>query len=283
MDGLLLMLMRRIALRTRSHRAAHRSHRAAHRAHDTTRARALAGLAVAGLAGLLLTVAPSASATTVTASLGTATQSATGRLVVNGWVADRAHPAASVRVSVWVDGRYVRTALASRPRADVNRALHLTGGHGLRLGLDLHGIARRVALRTHDRYRRVLAVLGVRQESTPGARIVAVAKRYVGARYVEGGASPRGFDCSGYTQYAYAQAHVASLPHNAEAQRRRARVISRAQARPGDLVFYLSGGSAYHVAIYAGNGRQYAAATPRDGVRYQPIWSSAVRFGTTWH
>ena len=34
-------------------------------------------------------------------------------------------------------------------------------------------------------------------------------------------------------------------------------------------MFYLSGSSAYHVAIYAGHGWQYAAATPRDGVRYQ--------------
>ena len=40
---------------------------------------------------------------------------------------------------------------------------------------------------------------------------------------------------------------------------------------------------AYHVAIYAGHGYQYAAATPRDGVRYQAIWSRDVVFGTDWH
>lgn len=121
----------------------------------------------------------------------------------------------------------------------------------------------------------------------PGARIVAIAKRYVGhARYVEGGASPRhGFDCSGYTMYAYAKAKVRRLPHNAEAQRRLhgMRRIARAKARPGDLIFYLSGGYAYHVAIYAGHGMQYAAATPRDGIRYQHIWSRHVEFRTTWH
>jgi cell wall-associated NlpC family hydrolase len=61
------------------------------------------------------------------------------------------------------------------------------------------------------------------------------------------------------------------------------RRISAAHARPGDLVFYLSGGSAYHVAIYAGHGMQYAAATPHDGLRYQPVWSSAVQYGTNWH
>jgi cell wall-associated NlpC family hydrolase len=121
----------------------------------------------------------------------------------------------------------------------------------------------------------------------PGARIIAVAKRYVGhARYVEGGATPRhGFDCSGYTMFAYAKAKVRRLPHNAEAQRRLHGMhrITRSHARPGDLIFYLSGNYAYHVAIYAGHGMQYAAATPRDGIRYQHIWSSHVEFRTSWH
>ncbi len=120
-----------------------------------------------------------------------------------------------------------------------------------------------------------------------GARIVAVAKRYVGkARYREGGSSPkRGFDCSGYTAYAYRTAKVATLPHNAESQRhaRRMHRISAKKARPGDLVFYLSGGRAYHVAIYAGRHMQYAAATARDGVRYQHVWSSHVEYRTDWH
>jgi cell wall-associated NlpC family hydrolase len=121
----------------------------------------------------------------------------------------------------------------------------------------------------------------------PGARIVAIAKRYVGkVRYRNGGETPRqGFDCSGYTKYVYAKAHVATLPHNTETQRhaRGMRHISARRARPGDLIFYLSGGSAYHVAIYAGHHMQYAAATPKDGIRYQPIYSSDVVYATDWH
>ena len=128
---------------------------------------------------------------------------------------------------------------------------------------------------------------GATTTPSAGARIVAIARHYVGhARYVEGGASPRtGFDCSGFTLYVYARAHVRRLPHNAEAQRRLhgMRRIARAKARPGDLIFYLSGGYAYHVAIYAGHGMQYAAATPRDGIRYQHIWSRQIEFRTTWH
>ena len=123
--------------------------------------------------------------------------------------------------------------------------------------------------------------------SASGARIVAVAKRFVGkVPYREGGSSPKhGFDCSGYTAYAYKKAGVAALPHNAESQRhtRHMRRISARKARPGDLVFYLSGGRAYHVAIYAGKHMQYAAATVRDGIRYQRVWSRQVEYRTDWH
>jgi cell wall-associated NlpC family hydrolase len=131
------------------------------------------------------------------------------------------------------------------------------------------------------------APAGAAARPSAGARIVHVAKRYVGkAHYRWGGASPRrGFDCSGYVMYAYRKAHVARLPHNAQAQRhaRHMHRISRRSARPGDLVFYLSGGRAYHVAIYAGHGRQYSAASPRYGIRYQRIWSRHVEFRTDWH
>lgn len=126
-----------------------------------------------------------------------------------------------------------------------------------------------------------------RPHETAGQRIVSIAKRFVGhAKYHEGGNSPkRGFDCSGYTQYVFRHAGVAHLPHNAQAQRHahHMRRITEHQARPGDLVFYLDGGNAYHVAIYSGHHMQYAAATPRDGIRHQRIWSSHVEFRTDWH
>ena len=76
---------------------------------------------------------------------------------------------------------------------------------------------------------------------------------------------------------------MANLPRTAEQQRHAVRIIAASQARPGDLVFYLSGGSAYHIAIYAGNGMQYSAATPQDGIVYQHVWSTAVQYGTDWH
>jgi NlpC/P60 family len=110
-----------------------------------------------------------------------------------------------------------------------------------------------------------------------GVRILAIARSYLGTPY--GGQ----FDCSGYTQVVYRQAGVANLIHNAEAQREHMRIIPGAQALPGDLIFYMSGGSAYHVAIFAGGGMQYAANVPGGSVVYQGVWSDEIEFGTDWH
>ena len=120
-------------------------------------------------------------------------------------------------------------------------------------------------------------------DGSAGARIVAEARKYLGVPYVTNGASPAGFDCSGYTMWVYAHAGVANLPHNSEAQRLVFRQISQAAALPGDLIFFMSGGTSYHVAIYAGGNLQYAAPAPGQDVKVETIWSSAIVFGTIWH
>jgi cell wall-associated NlpC family hydrolase len=120
---------------------------------------------------------------------------------------------------------------------------------------------------------------------TAGQRIIAVARRYVGeVPYVWDGASPRsGFDCSGYTMYVYRHAHVRRLPHNAQAQRMSMRRIPASRARPGDLIFYLRGGHAYHVAIYGGHHTDYAATQPGEKIQHEDLWANNIVFGTCWH
>jgi cell wall-associated NlpC family hydrolase len=208
-------------------------------------------------------------------------------LQVSGWAYDPARPGSSITVSLSVDGHHLTTRRAASASSGFDRDRHITGAHRFSVTLPRTALARTVTVTTRGASPgapvRTVARRGVTHVQPPaGTRVVTVAKRYVGhARYVEGGASPRaGFDCSGYTRYAYATAHVGALPHSSEGQRRlkRLHVVSKAKARPGDLVFYLSGGTAYHVAIYAGHGMQYAAATVRDGIRYQAVWSSAVQY-----
>jgi peptidoglycan DL-endopeptidase CwlO len=114
--------------------------------------------------------------------------------------------------------------------------------------------------------------------SARGSAVLAVAARYVGTPYVYGGSTPRGFDCSGFTSYVYRQLGI-SLPRTANQQMQATRRVSRSQARAGDLVFFVSANRAYHVGIYAGNGKMYDS--PRSGKRVskRAIWDAAVVFG----
>jgi cell wall-associated NlpC family hydrolase len=82
--------------------------------------------------------------------------------------------------------------------------------------------------------------------------VVGVAMQYLGVPYRWGGASPSGFDCSGFTMYVFAQVGV-SLPHNAAMQYGYGAPVSRANLAPGDLVFFNGLG---HVGIYIG-GNQF--------------------------
>jgi cell wall-associated NlpC family hydrolase len=114
-------------------------------------------------------------------------------------------------------------------------------------------------------------------KSTVRSGVTAIAARYVGVPYVYGGTTPRGFDCSGFVQYVYRQSGI-SLPRTADQQMRAGRQISRSQARPGDLVAFVSGGSAYHVAIYAGGGMMYDAPHTGSSVGRRAIYSASVVF-----
>jgi cell wall-associated NlpC family hydrolase len=80
-----------------------------------------------------------------------------------------------------------------------------------------------------------------------------------------------GFDCSGLTQYAYAQAGI-SLPRTAAQQYAASRPVKPGQVRPGDLVFYGSNTtSIHHVGIYVGGGWMIDAPRPGKQVRYSPL------------
>jgi hypothetical protein len=252
-------------------------------------ARLVAGVLAALLCtgALLALAAPAAAARPrLHGAITSAVQHRKGTVTVRGWAYDGQAPGASLLVCLRTRHRCVRTFRADRPSRRLDRDRGLPGRHRFRVVLPRQQPGPYLALRTAGpRYSRS-RFLVARRVVSPGRRVVRIARRHLDARYSYGGASPRtGFDCSGYAMYAYRRAGVARLPHNAEAQRhaRHMHRISRSHARPGDLIFYLSGGAAYHVAIYVGHGIQYSAATPRQGVRRQHIWSRNVEFRTDWH
>lgn len=91
--------------------------------------------------------------------------------------------------------------------------------------------------------------------------LVHFAMSFVGVPYVWAGASPSGFDCSGFTQYVFRQLGVA-IPRTADAQFAAGRPV--ADPMPGDLVFFQTyDWGASHVGIYLGGG-YFLNAIQRD-------------------
>lgn len=81
-----------------------------------------------------------------------------------------------------------------------------------------------------------------------------------GVPYVWGGATPRGFDCSGLVMWVYAR-HGVSLPHYSRDQSQMGRPVPATQLQPADLVFF--GSPVHHVGMYIGGG--YFIHAPRTG------------------
>ena len=108
--------------------------------------------------------------------------------------------------------------------------------------------------------------------SSSGSAIVDTAKQYLGVRYVYGGASPSGFDCSGFTMYVYQQ-YGYSLPHTATGQWQSGlgtKVWSIGALQPGDLVFFNdpsrnAGKACSHAGIYIGNGQFIHSSSSSSG------------------
>jgi len=101
--------------------------------------------------------------------------------------------------------------------------------------------------------------------------VVTIALKYLGVRYVWAGASPSGFDCSGFVMYVYNKVGV-SLPHSSRMQYNYGSAVSRSNLRPGDLVFFYS--PIHHVGIYIGDGKMVHAAGTGKDVRISSVWSS---------
>lgn len=97
--------------------------------------------------------------------------------------------------------------------------------------------------------------------------VVTSALQFVGNPYVYGGNDPHtGADCSGFTRYILSHYGGVYLNRTAASQSSQGRAVSADEARPGDLVFYSSGGHVNHVAIYIGDGRVVHASNERTGI-----------------
>lgn len=99
------------------------------------------------------------------------------------------------------------------------------------------------------------------------------ASSYLGSRYVLGGRSYRGIDCSGLVMNVYNKMGFGISRHSAGWQGRNIPGVrtSIKNLRPGDIVAWRDGS---HIAIYAGNGEIIEAANPRVGTVRRRIWAN---------
>jgi len=106
--------------------------------------------------------------------------------------------------------------------------------------------------------------------SASAARVLNTADQYVGVRYVWGGSTPKGFDCSGFTKYVFAKNGV-TIPRTSREQVRAGDAVPLDfdAMRPGDILLFAEPGEAIsHVAIYVGSGRIIHASSAMGGVNY---------------
>lgn len=111
--------------------------------------------------------------------------------------------------------------------------------------------------------------------SLTSGSVVSLAVKLANANipYVWGGSTLSGMDCSGLVDYVYKNAEGISLPHNTIALESYVTTESVSAAQPGDLIFWGSKGSTYHVAIYIGNNQYVAAPQPGQNVDVETISS----------
>lgn len=114
-----------------------------------------------------------------------------------------------------------------------------------------------------------LAKLQAQHEALGSGNVVMAAYALRGSRYVMGGTSRSGFDCSGFVRYVLSTTDGVAIPRTAAAQYYHGLPVPVQSMEPGDLVFfkntYKHGIS--HVGIYAGQGKFIHAANAHKGVR----------------
>ena len=110
------------------------------------------------------------------------------------------------------------------------------------------------------------------------AAIVDLAKSCLGVRYVFGGATMNGFDCSGLILYIYDTLFDVSLPHKAREQAKLGRSVTVSEMQAGDVICYdwdNHDGVVDHVAIYIGNGQFIDASHSAGKVRQKAFNSGS--------
>ena len=119
----------------------------------------------------------------------------------------------------------------------------------------------------------------VKANNTLGQRAVQIASEQAGKPYRYGSTGPNSFDCSGFTTYIYKTRLGKNIPRTSAQQEATLPRVAQSAKRPGDLLFFRSGGRVSHVGVYAGGNKMWAAPTTGDRVKLQTIYTSRYTVG----
>jgi cell wall-associated NlpC family hydrolase len=108
--------------------------------------------------------------------------------------------------------------------------------------------------------------------SPNAAPVVNLAKKYLGTKYVWGGANPKtGFDCSGFVQWVYGRKGV-SLGRTTYQQYKEGTPIKQSQLQAGDVVFFEPGAQGpNHEGMYIGHGQFIQSPHTGDVVKISKL------------
>ncbi|KYZ77351.1 glycoside hydrolase [Anaerosporomusa subterranea] len=137
-------------------------------------------------------------------------------------------------------------------------------------GLDADGILGEKTMLALREYKTVSANRGL-IDGRRVAEVITMAKKFLGVPYAWAGASPGGFDCSGFVYYLYSKVGV-HLPRMADGQFAVGSPVKRSELQPGDIVFfstYEPGPS--HCGIYLGNNQFIHASSAAGEVTVTPL------------
>lgn len=231
------------------------------------------GLAVGGGAALSVTTTPAtASATAMTAAQARGHMSIPSRPLLRFGDSGPTVKYVQKALHLGPDGYFGTSTVRVLKKFQTSWGLRATGYTDKNTWGRLTWAAKHKVLYGH----RAVASTG---STTFRARVLREAAKLKGTPYRYGGTTTRGFDCSGYTGYVYKKAGK-KLPRTSRQQYSAVKHISRAAAKPGDLVFFKSGGGGvYHVGIYAGKNLLWHASKPGKPVAKAKIWTSSVAFG----
>jgi peptidoglycan DL-endopeptidase CwlO len=184
---------------------------------------------------------------------------ASGLILTMGLPANAADTTAGVSASTESGSAQAALAVTAAPTATVSfeRPVVKTTAAPVIERVRAQSTAAETATRTADATKDASAKLADTVSSAAASGLAAIAYTGIGHPYLWGGTTPNGWDCSGFTQWVYAQAGISIPRTNAWTAMRPTSTPS-----PGDLVMQ-NGGA--HVGIYVGNGMMISALNPSQG------------------